>query len=38
MIPEGKEPDVVAGVRSHIRFRKRQLSNEEFQEIVEGVS
>ena len=37
-IPEGKEPEVIAGVRSHIRYRKRQLSNEEFQEIVKSVS
>ena len=36
-IPEGKEPDVVQGVRSQIRWRKRQITNEEFQSIVESV-
>ena len=37
-IPEGKEPDVVAKVRSEIRWRKRQLTNEEFKRIVADVS
>ena len=37
-IPEGKEPDVVAKVRSEIRWRKRQLTNEEFKKIVADVS
>ena len=37
-IPKGKEPDVVAKVRSEIRWRKRQLSDEEFKKIVADVS
>jgi isopropylmalate/homocitrate/citramalate synthase len=37
-IPKGKEPDVVAQVRSEIRWRKRQLSDAEFRKIVANVS
>ena len=37
-IPEGKEPEVVERVRAEIRWRKRQISNGEFQKIVEMVS
>ena len=37
-IPKGKEPDVVAKVRSEIRWRKRQLSDAEFRKIVANVS
>jgi 2-isopropylmalate synthase len=37
-IPKGKEPDVIAKVRSEIRWRKRQLSDEEFKKIVTDVS
>jgi len=37
-IPKGKEPDVVAKVRSEIRWRKRQLSDEEFKKIVADLS
>ncbi len=33
-IPKGKEPDVVAKVRTEIRWRKRQLSDAEFRKIV----
>ncbi|MFC1491226.1 LeuA family protein [Nitrospinota bacterium] len=37
-IPEGKEPEVVERVRSEIRWRKRQLTDTEFEKIVENVS
>ena len=37
-IPQGKEKDVVAKVRSEIRWRKRQLTDEEFKKIVSDVS
>lgn len=37
-IPKGKEPDVIAKVRSEIRWRKRQLSDAEFRKIVASVS
>ena len=37
-IPEGKEPEVVERVRAEIRWRKRQISNGEFQKIVEMVN
>lgn len=37
-IPNGKEPEVVAKVRSEIRWRKRQLSDAEFRKIVANVS
>ncbi len=37
-IPEGKEPEVVERLRAEIRWRKRQISNGEFQKIVEMVS
>jgi 2-isopropylmalate synthase len=36
IIPEGKELDVVEGVRSQIRWRKRQITNDEFRSIVES--
>jgi isopropylmalate/homocitrate/citramalate synthase len=36
-IASGKEPAVVQQVRSEIRWRKRQLTNEEFRKIVETV-
>ena len=37
-IPQGKEPDVIKKLRSEIRFRKRQLTNDEFANIVESVT
>jgi isopropylmalate/homocitrate/citramalate synthase len=37
-IPEGKEQDVVDKVREEIRWRKRELSDEEFEKIVSEVS
>ncbi len=37
-IPEGKEPEVVERLRAEIRWRKRQISDGEFQKIVEMVS
>jgi isopropylmalate/homocitrate/citramalate synthase len=37
-IPQAKEGAVVDRVRSEIRWRKRQLSNEEFGDIVAAVA
>lgn len=34
-IPEGKEPEVVERLRAEIRWRKRQITDGEFQKIVE---
>ncbi len=37
-IPEGREPEVVERLRAEIRWRKRQITDGEFQKIVEMVS
>ena len=37
-IPSGREPEVIKRLRSEIRFRKRQLDNDEFANIVAAVS
>ena len=37
-IPPGKEPEVIKRLRTEIRFRKRQLDNDEFAKIVAAVS
>jgi isopropylmalate/homocitrate/citramalate synthase len=37
-IPPGKEPEVISRLRTEIRFRKRQITNDEFVKIVEAVS
>jgi isopropylmalate/homocitrate/citramalate synthase len=37
-IPPGKEQDVIKKLRTEIRFRKRQIENDEFAEIVASVS
>jgi 2-isopropylmalate synthase len=37
-IPPGKEPDVIKRLRTEIRFRKRQITNDEFAKIVAAVS
>ena len=36
-LPQEKEKDVVERVRTEIRWRKRQLGNEEFEAIVREV-
>ena len=37
-IPPGKESEVISRLRTEIRFRKRQITNDEFVKIVEAVS
>jgi isopropylmalate/homocitrate/citramalate synthase len=36
-IPEGKEREVLARIRSEMRWRKRQLGDDEFRQIVADV-
>ncbi|MCC7106030.1 MAG: hypothetical protein IT307_12880 [Chloroflexi bacterium] len=37
-IPERREPEVIARLRSEMRWRKRQLGDDEFRRIVLGIS
>ncbi len=37
-IPEGKEQEVINKLRTEIRFRKRQIEDDEFKKIVNSVS